>query len=227
MSPLPALPLFLGSPRGTRAILTAAERLGQVPSPLCRCKDTAGFLEGAAEDCRGLPGTPGPRCLFGQRDVPGGRKPQLPGSHASRKAGNQKPRLPEAPSGGLVGPGSLWGTPLVLAWSSGRAIGWGEETGWSAARPGVSSNMGQLLKIAETPEVWGTEDCGSHRKVRTSTSGMFPVHQGWGRGGGPEAQVGGGQCRVGTSSSSRAPASSVSEDGQAAWWAASEGPLRG
>ena len=136
-------------------------RDGDKSPPLCRCKDTAGFLEGAAEDCRGLPGTPGPRCLFGQRDVPGGRKPQLPGSHASRKAGNQKPRLPEAPSGGLVGPGSLWGTPLVLAWSSGRAIGWGEETGWSAARPGVSSNMGQLLKIAETTEVWGTEDCGS------------------------------------------------------------------
>ena len=115
----------------------------------------------------------------------------------------------------------------MLAWSSGRAIGWGEETGWSAALPRISSNMGQLLKIAETPEVWGTEDCGSHRKVRTSTSGMFPVHQGWGRGGGPEAQVGGGQCRVGTSSSSRAPASSASEDGQAAWWAASEGPLGG
>ena len=158
---------------------------------------------------------------------------QEDGSHASWKSGNQKTRLPEAPSGGLVGSGPLWGTgllwgtPLVPAWSSGRAIGWGEETGWSEALPGISSNMGQLLKIAEVTEVWGTEDCGSHREVRASTSRVFWVHQGWGWGGGPEARVGGGQCRVGTSSSSRAPASSASEDGQAAWWAVSEGPLWG
>ena len=190
-------------------------------SPLCN--GTAGFLGGAAEDfvLRATRHAWPQTSLWLARCPQGGfqedGKPQLPGSYASWKSGNQKPHLLEAPSGGLVGPGLLRGIPLVPAWSSARAIGWEEETAWSEPLPGISSNMGQLLKIAEATEVWGTEDGGSHRKVRASTSRVFRVHHGWEWGGGPEARVGGGQCKVGTSSSSRAPASSASEDGQAAW----------
>ena len=46
-----------------------------------------------------------------------------PRSHASRKSGEEKPLLPEAPSGGS---GRSWfavGTPLVPAWSSAGLLG--------------------------------------------------------------------------------------------------------
>ena len=158
--------------------------LGQVSSPLVSpsplCNGTAGFLGGTVEDSvsRGPPVLLAPTLPWPARCPQGGfqedRKAQLPRSHASRKSGNQKPRLPEAPSGGLVGPDTLWGTPLVPVWSPGRAVGWGEETGWSEPLPLLGAGVAPT-KSGDT-EAEGTEDCGSHRKVRASAPRVVQVH---------------------------------------------------
>ena len=59
-------------------------------------------------------------------------------------------------------------------WSSGRAVGWGEETGWSEPLPFLGSGAAPT-KSGDT-EAGGTEDCGSHRKVRASASRVVRVH---------------------------------------------------
>ena len=185
--PTPAPPLLLGSPslEGAPRPPSAAEGAGTslssvLLSPLCN--GTAGFLGGA---CWGLcvegpPGAPRPRhttCPLGRRGAHrvGTRRTgsHAPRSHASRKSGKEKPRLLEAPSGGLAGPGSLWGHVWCPPGSQqGCWVGRRDRVVWAPAFPGVWSSSNKIWGYRGG----GTEDCGSHREVRASASRVVRVH---------------------------------------------------
>ena len=193
MSPAPLLLLGCPSLEGAPGPPSQQLRdLGQVSSPLVSpsplCNGTAGFLGGTVEDSvsRGPPVLLAPTLPWPARCPQGGfqedRKAQLPRSHASRKSGNQKPRLPEAPSGGLVGPDTLWGTPLVPVWSPGRAVGWGEETGWS--EPCLSWGLGWLPQNLGTPRPRALRTVALTGKSGPQPPGWFKSTEASGRGAG-------------------------------------------